>query len=110
MRTFLPLIVVLILIAAFFRDDALLTLVYFLVATGVLSVAWTQRALRNVQVGRVVDARAFVGDRVPMRILLRNTGWLPVPWIHVQDSLPAEVIFSRPTRSALWLGPRASAE
>ena len=110
MRTLLPLLAALIAIAAFFRDDALLTLVYFLVAAGALSVLWTRRALRNVQVGRIVDARAFVGDRVPMRIRLRNTGLLPVPWIHAQDSLPSEVIFSRPTRSAFWMGPKTTTE
>jgi uncharacterized protein (DUF58 family) len=110
MRTLLPLLVALIAIAAFFRDDALLTLVYFLVAAGVLSILWTRRALRNVQVGRIIDARAVVGDRVPMRVQLRNTGMLPVPWIHVQDSLPSEVIFSRPTRSAFWMGPKSTTE
>ncbi len=110
MRLFLPLLIALGLVAVFFRDDALLTLIYFLIAVGVLSVVWSHRAIRNVRVARAIDARAFIGDRVPMRVRLTNDSYLPVPWLFAQDSLPAELLFNTPARAALWLGPRGHAD
>jgi uncharacterized protein (DUF58 family) len=36
--------------------------------------------------------RAFPGESVPVELRLRNTGWLPIPWVEVYDSLPVDLI------------------
>jgi uncharacterized protein (DUF58 family) len=38
---------------------------------------------------RCGQSTAEIGDTVPVRVTVRNTGWLPVPWVLLEDLLPS---------------------
>src|SRR5205085_11209481 len=40
----------------------------------------------TLQTGPTLHAE--IGDRINVRVLVRNTGWLPVPWMLLEDLLP----------------------
>lgn len=110
MRLFLPLLIALAVLAAFFRDDALLTLGYFVIAVIIVGGLWSRRAVHQLSCERELAPRAFIGDRLPMRLRLTNRSRLPIPWLTAEDGIPSELIFSAPTRAALWLAPREHTE
>jgi uncharacterized protein (DUF58 family) len=45
-----------------------------------------------VQFERHYTPRAFSGDEVQVEVQVHNSGRLPVPWLHVHESLPVEMI------------------
>jgi uncharacterized protein (DUF58 family) len=81
-------IVVLVLLAAFLREPALLTPVYLLLGAWLIGRWWGRRALSSVRFERSFVNRAFINDKITMRIRVRNTGRLPVVWLRLHDSLP----------------------
>ena len=67
-----------------------------LVGVGVLIVTlggaarlWARLSLEEVEYGReLAERRAFVGERVELRLRLANRKALPVPWLEVRQQLP----------------------
>jgi uncharacterized protein (DUF58 family) len=81
-------IVVLVLLAAFLREPALLTPIYLLVGAAMIGRWWGNHALKALRFGRTFTNRAFLNDKINMHITVRNTGRLPVVWLRLHDSLP----------------------
>src|SRR3972149_9525947 len=86
--TFLPLLIVLLIIAAVIRDDFALTLVFLFVSASVLGAWWNRASLARVGHKRQFTDRAFLGEKVEISLQIRNQGWLPILWMNLQDSLP----------------------
>jgi uncharacterized protein (DUF58 family) len=103
--TFFLLLILLTALAIFLREDAILTLVYFFVGTYALSRWWSRRALKTVEHTRSFQHRAFLYEKVSVRLELVNRHWLPVPWLQVTESLPLELIVGSTYRSVATLGP-----
>lgn len=103
--TFFLLLVVLTLVAIFLREDAVLTLVYFLVGAYALSRWWSRRAMRAVEFGRTFQRRAFLYESVPVQLELVNRHWLPVPWLQLTETLPLELIVPSTYRAVTTIGP-----
>ena len=78
MGTFLPLLVVLLLIAAFMRGDFALTLIYLVVGGLVTGLWWSNRALAQVEIRRRFNTHAFLGEKIRIDLRVQNKGWLPV--------------------------------
>jgi uncharacterized protein (DUF58 family) len=99
------LIALLILLAALALQSGLLAyamyvLLGLLLFSRVLAQRWTEQ-LSATRVCRVVGRTqeeespsliAEVGDRVAVRVTLRNDGSLPVPWVLVEDALPRHAL------------------
>lgn len=68
-----------------------MTVVYILAGVYVVGRMWTQRAIKQLQAERTLVNRAFPGDTIPITLKIANTGWLPVQWVEVHDSLPVEM-------------------
>jgi uncharacterized protein (DUF58 family) len=107
MRRFVPYLLLLFVIAAFLRVDFFFTIAYLFLAVYVLSRLWTRRAAGQLRAERRFADRAFSGDQARMRLMVRNDGWLPVPWVHVHESLPVELSTPPSLRKVISLGPRA---
>ncbi|MCL4506337.1 MAG: DUF58 domain-containing protein [Chloroflexi bacterium] len=105
---FIIFVVIILALAALLQADFVLTLFYFAVGTVAVSRWWSVRALKNVRVLRTFDNRAFVNDRIAIRIDLHNAGRLPVVWLRLHDSLPTELIGAGVFRQVVSLGPRAN--
>lgn len=107
--TFVILFVALIIIAAFLRGDFALTLIYLVVGALAAGIWWSRKALTQVGVRRRFSTHAFLGERVKIDLHVRNTGWLPIPWLELRDTLPVALAGPNSFQSVVNLGPRAFA-
>lgn len=105
MQRFVPFLLVLFVIAAILRVDFFFTIVYLFFAVYLLSRLWSRRTLERLQVQRRFVSRAFLGDRVRVEVTMHNTGWLPIPWLEVHETLPVQLIAPPFHRRVISLGP-----
>lgn len=106
---FLPLLFVLLLLAIFMRGDFALTLLYLVVGALAGGIWWSKSALAQVKARRHLQTHAFLGEKISVQLNVQNTGWLPVPWLELRDTLPVELVGPRQFQSAIHLTPRAEA-
>ena len=106
MRDFVPFLLVLFVIAALLRVDFFFTIVYLFSAVYVLSRLWTRHTVDRLRVQRRFTDRAFLGDQVTVDLTVHNTGWLPIPWLEVHESLPVQLAAPPFHRQVISLGPR----
>lgn len=92
MRRFFPFLLFLFLIAIILRIDFFFTIAYLFVLLFLFARLWIGRSLAQVQFQRRYTPRAFSGDEVEVQVTVRNHGRLPVPWLHVHESLPVELV------------------
>lgn len=52
---------------------------------------WTSRIVRRLEVTRMLDHRAFAGETVAVTLTVRNRSYLPVPFLELQEQVPAEL-------------------
>ncbi|MFP3895574.1 MAG: DUF58 domain-containing protein [Anaerolineales bacterium] len=84
----LTFILLITFIALLFRIEFFFYLLYVFFGIYLSSRLWGDHALDNVTFEREYDTRAFIGDRLPVKIRIQNRGFLPLPWLRVHDSLP----------------------
>jgi uncharacterized protein (DUF58 family) len=106
---FLPLLFVLLLIAAFLRGDFALTLIYLVIGALVAGLWWSRRAIGQVETHRQFSNHAFLGETVKIDLHVQNKGWLPVPWLELRETLPVALVGPNNFQSVIHLGPRADA-
>ena len=107
--TFLPLLLVLLLIASFMRGNFALTLIYLVVGALAAGMWWGRRALAQVQTKRQLSGHAFLGEQVKVQLHVQNQGWLPLPWLELRETLPVSLVGPNSFQTVTNLGPRASA-
>ena len=106
---FLPLLLVLIVIAAFMRGDFALTLIYLVVGALAAGLWWSSRALAQVQTKRRFNTHAFLGEKIKVDLRVKNKGWLPLPWLELHETLPVALVGPNNFQSVIQLAPRAEA-
>jgi uncharacterized protein (DUF58 family) len=106
MADYIPFLVILALLAIVLRDDTVMTLFYLLAGVYFAGRWWRDRAFKAVTYKRVYVDRAFLGERVTVRLEVSNAGWLPVVWLRLHDSLPVELAAHRFFQEVVTLGPR----
>lgn len=99
-------LIVLALIAAVLRADFILTLIYLFTGVFALGRWWSRKALSAVSASRSFTQRAFLGDRVPVHLEVKNSSWLPVVWLQFHESLPVELLLPGFVQQVVSLGPR----
>ena len=109
MSKFLPLLFVLLLIAALMRGDFALTLIYLVVGGLVAGLWWSNRGLSQVRIKRQFSKHAFLGEKIQVDLHVQNQGWLPVPWLELRETLPVALVGPNHFQSVIHLGPRAKA-
>ena len=92
MRRFFPFLLFLFFIAIFLRIDFFFTIAYLFVLLFLMARLWIGRGLQQVHFERQYTPRAFSGDEVAVQVTVHNRGRLPVPWLHVHESLPVELV------------------
>jgi uncharacterized protein (DUF58 family) len=105
MRRFVPFLLGLFVIAVLMRVSFIFTVVYLFFGVYLLTRIWTRRMAEGVIAQRRFVDRAFFGDEVAVQVTVHNTGWLPIPWLEVRESLPVE-LFTPPLKGeVVSLGP-----
>ncbi|MCL5995587.1 MAG: DUF58 domain-containing protein [Chloroflexi bacterium] len=103
---FILFLVIVVLIAALLREDYVLTLFYFVIGSYAISRWWSERAFKALTVQRTFNDRAFLYDKVTVRLDIANTSNLPVVWLRLHDSLPVELVGAENFRRVVSIGPR----
>ncbi len=103
---YLPLLVVLIAVAAVFRDDFSFTLLYLFIGVYALSSWWARRGLAAITYRRHFTNRAFLGEQVHIQLEIRNQSWLPIPWFRFHEGLPVDLSGPESLQQIASLGPR----
>src|SRR5512133_646076 len=107
--TFLPLLFVLLLIAAFMRGDFALILIYLVGGALAAGLWWSTRALAKLETKRRFHTHAFLGERVKIDLHVQNAGLLPILWLELRETLPVALVGPNSFQSVIHLGPRADA-
>jgi uncharacterized protein (DUF58 family) len=99
------LLIVLIVVAVLLRLDFIFYLVYVGVGTYALARWWTGRNLPRLNIKRHFADHAFLGQTVPVDIVIENTSWWPIPWLRFDETLSANLATGRPMRQVIALRP-----
>ncbi|HMB22409.1 MAG TPA: DUF58 domain-containing protein [Anaerolineales bacterium] len=108
--TFLILLAVLLLIASFLRGDFALTLIYLIIGALAGGTWWYYGALKSLGARRHFNDHAFLGEKVSIRLSLKNEGWLPLLWLELRETLPVALVGPHSFQTVTNLGPRAEAQ
>lgn len=107
MAPYIPLLLVLTIVAVILRQTTVLTILYLIAGIYLAGRFWSQRALRNIVVERRFNQRAFLDQRVTVRVTVRNRGWLPVVWMRLHESLPVGLAAPNYFQQVISLGGHA---
>lgn len=110
MRDFWGFLLVLFIIAAFLRIDFFFYILYLFAGLAVITHWWTKRSLQALTFQRFFQDRAFLGEVIVGRLIVRNTGWLPVPWLRIHESLPIALTSPAFVQRAVSLWPGETVE
>jgi uncharacterized protein (DUF58 family) len=99
--------VVLIVLAAFFQADFVLVVLYLMAGAFFISHWWNRRAARSVVIQRYFTERAFWGEKIPVRVVAKNIGILPVVWMHLRETLPLELAAEGSTQEVVHIGSKS---
>ena len=103
---FLPLVLILLVIAALMREDFVFILLYLIAGAFAFGRWWSRKALQALEIERRYPDRVFLGEEVVVELELANSGLLPVVWLRLHESLPVEMAVPSFFRSVVSLGPR----
>lgn len=81
-------IIWLLVLAVFLQVDFVFYLIYVCLGVYGLAVWYTPWSVRRVEVVRRMNDHAFLGERVPVTLNIKNTTRFPIPWIQISESVP----------------------
>lgn len=107
----MKILIVLVLIAAAVLASPLLFFVAVVLLLLLVGISlWMRAAARALRVSRDCAVRAFFGDTITVRIRLRNTAALPIPWLRLTEHRPSALILPSVHVEVLTLAPGERAE
>jgi uncharacterized protein (DUF58 family) len=105
MRALFPFLLVLLAVAFFTRVDFFFYLLYTLAGIYILGRVWASRSLAAVVLERHHDQRVFWGETFLVHVEVRNRSWLPVLWLRLHDTVPANLTPGAAFRQVISLLP-----
>jgi uncharacterized protein (DUF58 family) len=98
MRWLIGILVVLV-VALVIQSGLLAFAAYVLLGVLLVTRLLTREGLSRVEAVRVVSAgEVEAGERIEVEVTVRNAGRLPLPWVLLDDQLPAFALVQRPPR------------
>lgn len=110
LNVFLFFLLFMFVIAALVRDRFAVTVLYLFAGAYFAGRWWVLRGMRNIQYHREFERHAFPDEVIKVQLVLKNTGWLPLVWLRVHDSLPIEISRSSSFKQIISLGPHQNKE
>jgi uncharacterized protein (DUF58 family) len=98
-------VVVLFVVAAFFRVDFFFYILYLLFGVYLLGRLWAEQALKRVSYAFDYPERVFVGEHATVHVSLTNDSALLVPWMRLHESTPVQLRSSEAFEGVLSLKP-----
>jgi uncharacterized protein (DUF58 family) len=92
-------ILVVLAVALVIQSGLLAFAAYVLLGVLLLTRLLTRDGLGRVEAQRIVSAEEVdAGGRIDVEVTVRNAGRLPLPWVLLEDQLPAYALVQRPPR------------
>jgi len=92
MSLYIPVfLIVLAFLAIFFKANFVLILTYLLLGVYFVGRWWGSRALKEVAGQREVPSHVFFGEKISIKLIIRNKSFLPVVWLQLHESFPVEL-------------------
>lgn len=91
MNRFTGLILVLLFFAFLLRLDFIFYIAYVCIGVYAWSRWVTPRQLQKLRIGRFYNSHAFWGETIPVAVQLKNESRLPIPWLHLRESIALEL-------------------
>lgn len=110
MNQFSTLILVMLAVAFLLRIDFVFYIIYVCIGVYAWSRWATPRAMGNLHSGRIYNSYAFWGELVPITIRLQNKGRLPLPWLHLSESVAVQLKHGHPINEVFALGRKQSTD
>jgi uncharacterized protein (DUF58 family) len=107
---FIFFLLVLLAIAAVLKGDFAFTILYLIVGTCLLAPLWNRYAIRKLRIQRTFEPHAFLGEYLPVRLQIQNTGILPIVWLRIRESIPTALATFPKLEEVLSLPPKGQAE
>lgn len=96
-------VLLLLLVALIFDLSLLAYAMYALLGVMLVSRFLTRTWINNLSATREIDRlQANVGDTVTVGVNVKNSGWLPVIWVLVEDVLPRKSLLFQPPALGLY--------
>jgi uncharacterized protein (DUF58 family) len=105
MVDYIPFIILLMILAAFLKQDTVLVIFYFLTGVFLVGRWWSHKSLDQIQFNREFSPRVFLGQTIPVNLKITNNGWLPVVWLQIHESLPVALISPGFFQNVISLAP-----
>lgn len=102
--------ILLLAVAALLRSEIFFYLLYLLIGLQAAAWLWVRGAARRIVWAREAPAAAFPNEPVQVRIVVRNEGHMPIPWLTVHESVPAALRTPPAVRQVIALGGRERRE
>ncbi len=102
--------VLLIVTAALLRVDFAFTILYLFGGAYIFGRIWNRYAIGRITIKRSHELRAFLGEDIPVRLVIKNAGFLPVVWLRIHESVPIQLGQARSIKQILSLAPRGQSE
>jgi uncharacterized protein (DUF58 family) len=99
-------LLIVLVVASIVRGDFTFTVLYLIIGAYVIGRWWSGRALAGIIFHRDFEPHAFLGEDVPVQLKIRNSSWLPVVWLRVNESLPVELTVPNAVNQVITLGVR----
>ncbi|MGI6380019.1 MAG: DUF58 domain-containing protein [Anaerolineae bacterium] len=96
----------LFILAAVFRLPFFVYILYVFFGLYLLSRVWVDRSAKALACRRDYLPRAFHGERIPVKLEVRNKGWLPLPYVRLHESLPVRLISPNFQRAVVSFLPK----
>jgi len=108
MRDYLPIIIILIVIAGLVKADKTLSILYLIAILMVITRLWSRHVIHSVALERNMTSRAYLEQEVPVSVKITNTSLVPIVWLQLHESLPVEMIVPGYYNQVISLGGRKS--
>jgi len=100
------LLLLLLAVAFFLQVDFIFYILYVFMGVLLWSRWQTPRAMRRLLAGRDYNRRAFLGETVAVKLTLYNNSRLSIPWVQLDESVPAELRIEEAVHQAITLHGR----
>jgi len=107
--TFITFILIFLLIAALTRETFVFVLLYLFTGAFLVSITWIKRIIQSVSEERVFSRKIFLGERITVKINIKNKSLFPVIWMHVEDRFPPEIGTGRGFQEVISMTSRGKA-
>jgi uncharacterized protein (DUF58 family) len=92
-NAWLVITIFLIVFAAILRQPTLLIVAVIFFLTSGIARLWSRYSLQRIEYKRQVSSgRVFFGENITLDITVTNRKFLPLPWLHIEEEIPEELI------------------